>query len=155
MSYQNCGRETGLSMENLLAAGQKGVRATLRDSGLLLTRVFLPRLGGGGAAKTHLAKLDMVQRKAERIISEDHPQQPSTLQNLQHRWDVAGLTILYKVQQQTMVHLQQLHQPLHQAEVRMRGAARTPSALIIPCSHTTHHPRQFVQRLSSGEQVSG
>ncbi|MPD04969.1 hypothetical protein E2C01_100684 [Portunus trituberculatus] len=102
---------------------------------------------GEGAAKTHLDKLDAVQRRAERIIiAEDQPEQPSTLQSLQHRRDVAGLTTLCKVQQQTTVHLQQLHQPLQQAAVQTRGAPRTPSALIIPRSHTTHHQRQFLPR---------
>ncbi|MPD06079.1 hypothetical protein E2C01_101862 [Portunus trituberculatus] len=85
-----------------------------------------------------------VQSRAERIIFEDHPEQPSTLQSLQHRQDVPGLTSLYKVQQRTTVYLQRLHQPLHQAEVQTKGAARTISALTLPRSHTTHHQRQFV-----------
>ncbi|MPD03438.1 hypothetical protein E2C01_099077 [Portunus trituberculatus] len=104
-----------------------------------------PGEGGEGVVKTHLAKLDAVQRRVERIISEDQPEQPSTLQSLQHRRDVAGLTTLYKLQQRTTVHLQQLQQPLQQ-EVQTRGAVRTPSSLIIPRSHTTHHHRQFVPR---------
>lgn len=103
-------------------------------------------LAWGGAAKTHLEKLDAVQRRAERIITEEQPEQPSTLQSLQHRRDVAGLTVLYKIQQRTTVHLQQLHQPLQQVAVQTRGATRTPSSLITPRSHTTHHQRQFVPR---------
>ena len=101
-------------------------------------------LAFGGAASSHLAKLDGVQRRAERIIFDHHPEQSGSLQTLRHRRHVAGLTTLYKVQHMHTAHLQQLHQPLHRPEVQTRGVVRAPSALVVPRSHTSHHQRQFI-----------
>ena len=103
-------------------------------------------LAFGGAASSHLSKLDGVQRRAEKIICDHHPEQSGSLQTLRHRRDVAGLTTLYKVQHLQTAHLQQLHQPFHRTEVQTRGVVRAPSALAVPRSHTSHHQRQFIPR---------
>ena len=102
-------------------------------------------LAWGGAAPTHLATLDRVQRRAERLIWELHPEQQSTLLSLQHRRDVAGLTTLYKVQVVGDNHLQPLHQPKRCTGANTRSALATPSALTVPRSHSSHHQRQFLQ----------
>ena len=103
-------------------------------------------LAWGGAAPSHLALLDRIQRRAERIIQDDLPQHQTTLHSLQHRRDVAGLTALYKVQAQRASHLQGLRQPLRRVEVNTRAVCTAPAALAIPRSHSTHHQRQFIQR---------
>ena len=66
-------------------------------------------LAWGGAASKHLLLLDRVQDRAARLIrSAGH--QP-VLQTLQHRRNVAGLTVMFKVQLQCVPHLHTLRQP--------------------------------------------
>ena len=102
-------------------------------------------LAWGGAAPTHLAMLDKIQRRAERIISEGHADvHRRALLTLQHRRTVAGLTTLYKVQELRVPHLQPLRQPPRHVEIRTRAVNEAPSALAVPRSHTSHHQRQFV-----------
>ncbi|KAK4287372.1 hypothetical protein Pmani_039553 [Petrolisthes manimaculis] len=69
-------------------------------------------LAWGGAAPSHIAVLDKVQRRAERIIWDGQQRQPGALQCLQHRRDVAGLTTFFKAQVRRTPHLNQLRQAL-------------------------------------------
>ena len=99
-------------------------------------------LAWGGAAPTHLAMLDKIQRRAARIIREGHPD--GALLTLQHRRIVAGLTTMYKVQELRVPHLQPIRQSPRHVEMNTRAVNTTPSALAVPRSHTSHHQRQFV-----------
>ena len=107
-------------------------------------------LAWGGAAPSHLAVLDKIQWRAERLIKNGLLQQQAasfrSLHNPQHRREVAGLATLYKVQEQRAPHLQELRLPSRHAEVLTRTIFATPSALAIQLSHSTHHQRQFKQK---------
>ena len=103
---------------------------------------FAP-LAWGGASPTHLALLDKVQRRAERVI---HGEQPSRLQPLQQRRDVAGLSAMFRVQEQKVEHLQELRRPPRPVPRLTREATRAHRALAVPRCHTLHHQRQFVGR---------
>ena len=101
---------------------------------------FAP-LAWGGASPTHLALLDKVQRRAERIIYGDAP---SSLQPLQQRRDVAGMTTMFKIQELKEQHLQVLRQPPRPVPRLTREAAMAEHTLALPRCHTLHHQRQFV-----------
>ena len=98
-------------------------------------------LSWGGAAPTHLALLDKVQRRAEQIIYGD---QESCLQPLQQRRDVAGMGAMFRIQHMNVEHLQELRQPPRPVPRLTRQAARSAHALAVPRSHTLHHQRQFI-----------
>ncbi|KAG0722156.1 hypothetical protein GWK47_045040 [Chionoecetes opilio] len=85
-------------------------------------------LGWGGAANKHLALLDKVQGRAMRLIRDSGAGQEPRLHSLQHRRDVAGLTVMYKVHQQRVPHLHTLRQPLRRAQVEAEreDVAATP-----------------------------
>ena len=102
-------------------------------------------LAWGGAASSHLGLLDRIQRRAERIIWDGQQEHGSTLHSLQHRRDVAGLTVLYKVQKVRVPHLLPLRQVKRRVELSTRGVTVAPTALLVPRSNTSHHQRQFVQ----------
>lgn len=101
-------------------------------------------LAWGGAANKYLTLLNKIQDRAVRIIQGGQTQYQPDLHTLQHRRDVAGLTTLFKVQQQNVSHLQELRQPARQAQVRTRAAETAPAALVQPRCRTSHHQRQFV-----------
>ena len=113
---------------------------TLYKSQVRSVMEFSP-LAWGGASPTHLALLDKVQRRAERII---YGEGESRLQPLQVRRDVAGLSALYKVQEERAEHLQDLRQPPRPITRLTRESARAVNALAVPRCHTLHHQRQFV-----------
>ena len=100
-------------------------------------------LAWGGASPTHLALLDKVQRRAERINYGDCQDR---MQPLQQRRDVAGLAALYKIQEQNAEHLLVLKQPSRPAPRFTREAARSEHALAVPRCNTLHHQRQFIAR---------
>ena len=97
-------------------------------------------LAWGGASPTHLALLDKVQRRAERVI---YGEQQSRLQPLQLRRDVAGLGAMFRIQELKVEHLQELRQPPRPVTRLTRQAARSEHALAVPRCHTLHHQRQF------------
>lgn len=98
----------------------------------------------GGAASTHLALLDKIQERAWRIITDRQPEHLPTLQTLQHRRDVAGLTTLYKIQQEGVEHLRTLRQPEREVTANTRSAEAAPTALVVQRCRTTHYQRQFI-----------
>ena len=98
-------------------------------------------LAWGGAANKHLSLLDKVQARAVRLMKDNEPDQDTTLHSLQHRRDVAGLTVMFKVQQQRVPHLQALRQPLRRAEVITRAVVQGPGELLQPRCRTWHHQR--------------
>ncbi|KAG0723155.1 hypothetical protein GWK47_043161 [Chionoecetes opilio] len=101
-------------------------------------------LGWGGTANNQLALLDKVQGRAIRLIMDSGAGQEPRLHSLQHRQDVAGLTVKYKVHQQGVPYLQTLRQPLRRAQVTPRAVAFAPAELLHPRCRTCHHQRQFV-----------
>ena len=101
-------------------------------------------LAWGGAASRHLSLLDRVQARAVRLIRGREGGQEPSLQALQHRRDVAGLTVMHKVHIQRVPHLQPLRQPLRRAQVTTRTVASVPEELLQTRCRTWHHQRQFV-----------
>ncbi|KAG0709961.1 hypothetical protein GWK47_023747 [Chionoecetes opilio] len=79
-----------------------------------------------------------------RLIRDSGAGQEPRLHSLQHRRDVAGLTVMYKVHQQRVPHLHTLRQPLRRAQVTTRAVALAPAELLQPRCRTWHHQRQFV-----------
>ena len=101
-------------------------------------------LAWGGAASSHLALLDKVQARAVGLIKNRGAGQEPHLPTLQHRRDVAGLTVMFKVQQESVSHLQPLRQPLRRAQVITRAVTMAPQELLQPRCWTFHHQRQFI-----------
>ncbi|KAK3895305.1 hypothetical protein Pcinc_000976 [Petrolisthes cinctipes] len=99
----------------------------------------------GGAAPSHIAVLDKVQRRTERIIWDGQQRQPGALQCLQHHRDVVGLTTFFKAQVRRTPHLNQLRQAERHTEVLTSTVAAEPGTLALPRSHSTHHQTQFTQ----------
>ncbi|XP_045105433.1 uncharacterized protein LOC123500953 [Portunus trituberculatus] len=100
-------------------------------------------LAWGGAARTHLALLDKVQERAARLIKGNNTGQEPCLHTLQHRRDVAGITVMYKVHVCHVSHLEALRQPSRLAEVHTRAVTLAPKELLQPRCRTWHHQRQF------------
>ncbi|XP_045106831.1 uncharacterized protein LOC123501859 [Portunus trituberculatus] len=96
-------------------------------------------LAWGGAASRHLSLLDRVQARAVRLIKDSGARNEPKLHSLQHRRDVAGLAVMYKIQQQRIPHLQALRQPLRRAQVTTRAVTLMPGELF-----QWHHQRQYV-----------
>ena len=98
----------------------------------------------GGAAPTHRELLNKMQRRAERLMYGES--ENSSLQPLQHRRDVAGMCVMYKVHVMDTEHLR----PLRQAPrpvVRLTRAATADStshALKEPRCNTLHYQLQFI-----------
>ncbi|XP_045105076.1 uncharacterized protein LOC123500423 [Portunus trituberculatus] len=101
-------------------------------------------LAWGGAARTHLALLDKVQERAARLIKGNNTGQEPCLHTLQHRRDVAGITVMYKVHVCHVSHLEALRQPSRLDEVHTRAVTLAPKELLQPRCRTWHHQRQFV-----------
>ena len=101
-------------------------------------------LAWGGAANKHLGLLDKVQDRAARLISDNNVGPVPHLHALQHRRDVAGLTVVFKVQEKYVSHLQELRQPHRRAQVTTRAVTLAPRELSRPRCRTWHHQRQFV-----------
>ena len=106
---------------------------------------FAP-LAWGGAAHTHLELLNKVQRRAVRLIQEEEGE--STIDPLQHRRDVAGLTAMFKIHVMNCEHLHPLRQPprlLHRP-TRATAADAAHRCLQEQRCNTLHHQLQFVPR---------
>ncbi|XP_063879412.1 uncharacterized protein LOC135110716 [Scylla paramamosain] len=102
----------------------------------------------GGAASRHLSLLDRVQARAVRFIKDSGGRNKPKLHSLQHRRDVAGLAVMYKIQQQRIPHLQALRQPLRRAQVTTRAVTLMPAELFQCRCRTWHHQRQYVHHYS-------
>ena len=93
-------------------------------------------LAWGGAANTHLELLDKVQARALRLVRDQGSEHESHIHSLQHRRDVAGLTVMFKVQQERVCHLQPLRQPLRRDQIATRTVTLVPMELVQPCCRT-------------------
>ena len=96
--------------------------------------------------RTHLALLDKVQRRAERIIANACRQgeEINALESLHHRRNVAALTVLHKAQVQRVPHLVPLGLPWRQPQRVTRAALQSDCLVQVPRSHTSLHQRTFV-----------
>jgi len=101
-------------------------------------------LAWGGAATKHLALLDKVQDRAARLIRGSRAGPVPHLHTLQHRRDVAGLTVVFKIQEKHVSHLQELRQSHRRAQVTTRAVVLAPRELLQPWCRTWHHQRQFI-----------
>ena len=96
-----------------------------------------------GSAQMHLKTLDKIQARALFLIAQiSGDLQP--IDSLQHRRDVAGLTVLYKAQELETPHLEPLKQPLHHGAYLTRANERCKLALEVPFAHTSQYQRSFV-----------
>ncbi|KAG0721597.1 hypothetical protein GWK47_046178 [Chionoecetes opilio] len=97
----------------------KGLEVLLQGAGPLLYGIRLPRVGGAAkTSKKPLALLDKVQGRAMRLIRDKRCRAGNhDLHSLQHRRDVAGLTVMYRLHQQRVPHLHTLRQPLRRARL--------------------------------------
>ncbi|MPC79400.1 hypothetical protein E2C01_073926 [Portunus trituberculatus] len=100
-------------------------------------------LAWGLAANKNLPLLNKVQDRATRLISSGDTDPEPHLHTLQHRRDVVGLTVLFKVQEDRVSHFQPLKQPRSLSPVATRAVVQTPGELIQPRCRTWHEQRQF------------
>ncbi|XP_042864744.1 uncharacterized protein LOC122248657 [Penaeus japonicus] len=100
----------------------------------------------GGAAKKHLDLLDRIQSRAIKIINGEDPGNLNNLQNLQHRRDVAGLFVMFRIQEEQVPHLQALRQPVCRIIRTTRTVERVPDTLEQPRCRTWHYHRQYIHK---------
>ena len=95
--------------------------------------------------RSHLALLDKVQRRAERLIASvgEQEEQPS-LDSLEHRRMVGALTVLHKAQVQQVPHLSGLRIPWRQPTRSTRSVLSSDCQVDIPRSRSVRHQRTFV-----------
>ena len=81
-----------------------------------------------------------------RLIGKSNGGRIPQLQTLQHRRDVVGLTVIFKVQVKRVSHLQVLWQPPCQAQVNTRVVAQMPGELLC---WSWHHQHQYKNKYTS------
>lgn len=96
-----------------------------------------------GAPQSILRSLDAVQRRAEKIISGDEK-----LDSLQHRRDVAGLTVFFKANILRDRHLSDFRVDRLINSYNTRTASRLTPAVYIPRASTVQFQRCFMYRYS-------
>ena len=97
---------------------------------------------------TYLRLLDKVHERARRLI-EYKSQTPSNtivFQTLQHRRDVSGLCVFFKIHRRRDAHLTSLRLPVATSIYDTRGAHRTGHELHIPFARTEQYMRSFHPR---------
>ena len=107
-----------------------------------LTTVSCPR--------SHLLLMDKVQRRATRLITStcQRGETSGTLDSLDHRRNVAALTVLHKAQVQHVPHLESLRLPWRQSSRSTRSVLSSDCQLEIPRSFTSLHQRTFTSTTS-------
>ena len=100
---------------------------------------------------SYLNLLDKVQDRARRLVEykmrEHDP--PTAFQPLQHRRDVAGLCVVFKVHRLHTPHLATLHlRPAAVPSYTTRTAHRRSEELQVPFARTEHYLRSFLPRYS-------
>ena len=106
-------------------------------------------LSWGGAANKHLSLLDRLQARASRLIERDGQERNEVMDSLQHRCDVGGMCVMFRVHQLGVTHLEPLRLPGRHIVRTTRSVVQAPAALQQPHSNTTHHRRQFTVRYCS------
>ena len=74
-------------------------------------------LAWGSATNKYLALLDKIQARVARLIGKNDG---GRVPQLQHWWDVVGLTVMFKVRVKWVRHLQALWQPPRQVQINTR-----------------------------------
>ena len=97
------------------------------------------------AATTHTRRLDAVQRRALRLLG-DGEETPESITSLEHRRDVAALTVCHKTQVLHTPHLHQLRLPPHRAQRVTRQVPVCNLSVMVPLSHSSQHLRTYKAR---------
>jgi len=100
---------------------------------------------------THLALLDTVQNRALRLVQLKTPvnEPPTRFQSLQHRRDVAGLCVFYKMYKQNKSPLTSLCLPPALAPTHgTRNASNRVQEVQVPFARTELYLRSFFSRYS-------
>ena len=100
---------------------------------------------------SYLRLLDKVQDRARRLVEfkKLEGELPIFFQSLQHRRDVAGLCVLYKVQRLSNPHLSALRlRSAPQTGYNTRASHSVPHELEVPFSRTEQYMRSFHPRFS-------
>ena len=120
-------------------------RATLYKSQIRSVMEYSP-LVWSSCPPSYLGLLDKVQRRAQHLL---HQHTPVLLQPLQHRRDVSGLCVLYKVQRQYTPHLAPLQLPLAApASHDTRATHNRDYQLQVPFARTELYLRSFLPHYS-------
>ena len=99
---------------------------------------------------SYLRLLDRIQERAKRLIERKRNDEdpPVRFQSLQHRRNVAGLCVLYKVNVLHNRHLAPLQLHAASSSYNTRGAAVTGYELEIPFARTEQYLRSFLPKYS-------
>ncbi len=104
------------------------------------------------SAPTHLRRLDKVERRVLRLVENNNLQPPlldtTPLDPLEHRRDVAALTVLHKAQVQGVPHLAGLRLPPRAFTRSTRTVLSSDELVGVPRSHASQHQRTFTSRVS-------
>ena len=95
------------------------------------------------AAMKHLGLLDTVQDGAAMLITDNKAGPVLHLNTLQDGPEISGLTVVFKVQEKHVIHLQELRQPKYRDPIITRTVALALSELLQFQYSTWHHQRQF------------
>ena len=93
-------------------------------------------------APTHTKRLEGVQRRALRLLGEKEEMATSTT-SLEHRRDMANLTVCQKVWVQHTPYLTRLNLPLHPPGRMTREAEAGELQVLMPLSGFSQHYRTF------------
>lgn len=101
-----------------------------------------------GCPPSHLRLLDKVEERACRLIAslEAGQVRQQMHQTLQHRRDVAALTVLYKANVKKITHLQPLQVQKGERVRNTRNSLINSWPLVVPFSRTALHQRSFISR---------
>lgn len=100
---------------------------------------------------SYLHLLNKIQERARRLIESkrDGNSPPILLQPLQHRRNVAGLCVFYKVHILRVMHLASLRLPAARSHYNTRGAPRSSlEQLEVPFARTEQYLRSFLPKYS-------
>ncbi|XP_045133326.1 uncharacterized protein LOC123517380 [Portunus trituberculatus] len=97
------------------------------------------------SAHTHTSRLDTIQRRALRLLGEDE-ESVASITSLEHRRDVATLTVCHKAQVLHTPRLSCLSLPPHPPGRNTRQAADGDQQVLVPLSRSSQHQRTFRAR---------
>lgn len=99
---------------------------------------------------SYLHLLDKVQDRAHRLVENKRQEHntPIIFQSLQHRRDVSGLCVFFKIHKLKSNHLASLRLPASTSTHHTRRAYLTGNELLIPFARTEQYMRSFHPRYS-------
>ena len=99
--------------------------------------------------RSYLTMLDKVQRRAQQLIADAHIDEdyigPPDIP-LEHRRDVATLTVMHKAQIQRVEHLHDLQLPTRRPQRTTRSVLSSDCLVDIPRSSSSLHQRTYICR---------